>query len=429
MITDIIQNEYIIRNISDIGIVILIAFLISFILTPLVGRLAKILKAIDKPKSERKYNERGFETRIHTEPKVKLGGMSMAISIFLTIFIISSLLELNNNISSEYVFSQTGIILGCLVIFIGGFLDDIFELSSISQLLFQFSAALLVIILSLGTISNISFLNVNFSLDILTIPINIGILSSVSVLGFITTVLWIVGMINVVNWVGGVDGLNGTVTSIVLFTMLTISLSKGNIILSIFIAAHLGSILGVLPYNYYPSKIFYGSIGDFLNGFLLSIFAVLSGTKWSTTLILLALPIFDGIYVLYKRFQKYPQYIRRPWKILSISDRNHLHHRLLDAGFSQKTVTLIEASITMLLCSIAIISADVRAEVSAFVLAVSIILILFIVIIYLRKRNMEKEIIEKIINKEENDEPKEVKVEVIIRNSQEENEKKQKFIY
>lgn len=424
------ENEFIIKNISDITVIVLISFLFAFILTPFAGRIAKLIGAVDKPASQRSKSERGYSTRLHTEPKPKLGGLAMVASIFLTIILLSSL-NIVDGISSESIFSQTGIILGAIFIFIGGLLDDVFELSSTMQLFFHLFAGLCAIFFSIGVITNITFLGVDFNLSGIIIPLNIGIMTEIPLIGLFFTLIWIVGLINVINWVGGVDALNGSITSTVLITIMLIALSNGNILISLLIAIHLGSVLGVLPYNYHPAKIFYGSIGDYLNGYLLAIFAIASGTKWSTTFILLALPIIDAIYVLFMRFRKYPEYLRQPWKILSVSDRNHLHHRLIDSGFSPKMVTQIELTITVVMCSLAILTTDVRSEVASFTLGVLFLFLSFSIVFYLKVRAQKKaSFLSAFVDKNiETSKQKEVKVDIIFKDEESENKKEEKFIY
>jgi len=432
---DILQNEFIIKNVSNFFLVVLFAFLVSFILTPFIGRLAKSLGAIDKPKNLRLRTERGFDTRIHSEPKLKLGGISIIISIVLGVLIFQNSDVLGNVLKINFE-SIIGIVLGILVIMVLGILDDIYEISAIKQLTLQILAAVLAIFFSVGTIDQINFLNISINLSLVRIPIQIGILQEIYLVSLLFTIFWIVGIINIINWVGGVDGLNGSVTSTVLVTLAFITLSNGNIPISLLIALHLGGVLGVLPYNYYPSKIFYGSVGDYLNGYLLAIFALLSGTKWSSTLILLSLPIIDAIYVVYLRFRKYPQYLKTPWKILSISDRNHLHHRLLDSGFSQKAVMQIELSITFLLCLFALFTTDLRSEVLAFIGGL-VFLSVFLSIVLILKHNYQKKtqfysIITKAFTQDKDSKPIKPKVKIVFQKENQEDEKNQreeKFIY
>jgi len=376
----IIENPYIIQNMSQVLSALFFAFILSFLLTPFIGRLASFLGAVDLPAYLRKKNERGIETRIHTESKLKLGGLAMVVSIFIVLIATGTL-----------VLIPKGVILGVIVITVLGFLDDIFDLSSVVQLLFQVLAAFLVVLSGIS-ITSISFLETTIDFNWFSALFELANFSYNFIFpaDFIT-IFWIVGMINVINWVGGIDGLNGSVSSIALFTILVFTLGAGNIPLAIMIGIHLGSVLGVLPFNYPPSKIFYGSIGDYLNGFLLAIFAIFASTRWAATLVLLGLPIIDGLFVVISRIRTNPELAKKPWKIFSVSDKNHLHHRLMSAGYSNKTVLLIEISIMAILCSIAVYFSEIRLEVISIILALTIIFVLFSLIFFLKKRNEKLE--------------------------------------
>lgn len=413
---DLFTNPYIINNLFNILGLTFSAFIIAFLLTPLAGRLAVLIGAVDLPASLRKKSERGISTRIHSYIYPKLGGLAVVIAILATLFFNSSTIVVGK-----------GIILGIIVITIFGFLDDKFELNSKLQLLGQIIAAFIIVA------SGISITTINF----LSIQLNFDWFSSIITFAGYTynfifpadliTILWIVGLINVINWVGGVDALNGSVTSVALITLMLISLSNGNIVLAGLIAIHLGAVLGVLPYNYPPGKIMYGSIGDYLNGYLLAVFAILGSTKWSASIIILAMPILDGLIVLYTRFKENPKLLRTPLKILQISDRNHLHHRLLDAGYSKKAVTLIESTIMVIVCSIALVFTDLRTDVLAFIIGMAFLFICFTTIFILKKRGKNKNKATDIlreINRANNPEK-----EITIKTYYDEEKEEEKFIY
>lgn len=411
---DILSNQFIINNIASLGGMLLLSFVISFLLTPVIGRLAKWVGAVDLPKDLRAKNERGFSTRLHTTPKLKLGGVAMAISILIVLILTGNLFAL-----------PKGIILGAIVICIGGIIDDIWELKSTYQLMFHVVAALCVIILSGISITSINVLQTNINFNWFSVLIEIGRFGYNFVFpADLITIVWIVGMINVINWVGGVDALNGSVTSIALATILLFAVSSGNIVIAGLIAVHLGSVLGVLPFNYYPSKIFYGSAGDYLNGFLLAIFAIFAGTRWTATILLLAMPIIDAVIVIYTRFKQHPELFKNPLKLFSISDRNHLHHRLLAAGYTPKMVTLIEITIMVLICAIAIFFSNLRQDLVAIIAGGSLLLTFFTLVFFLKK-NKERRKQFSYLNGN-SDEPIKPVVNVIYKDDEDSEEK---FVY
>ncbi len=414
---NILQNQYLIQNLTQISNALILAFVISFLLTPLVGRLANYIGAIDLPASMRRKSERGYSTRLKEEPTPRPGGLAMLISIFLSLII-------TNTLSSV----PKGVILGILIVATVGLIDDKFNLSGRLQLLGQFIAASAVVASGIS-ITGIHILNAQINFNWFNALVQLGQYNVNIVLpADIITILWILGMINAINWVGGIDGLNPSVSGIALLTMLLFAVASGNIPLAIFVAIHLGSLMGIFPYNYNPSKIFPGSTGDFINGFLLAMFAILGSTRWTATLVVLGMPIIDAILVVIIRLRDNKEVRKNPLKILSISDTNHLHHRLLAAGYSRKTVMVIEMAIMAALCSVAIFFSDIRQDITVMAIGLSLIFIIFSLIAFLKKRNEKNMRLARIARKEagldENIEKAEINV--IYKDQEKEDEK---FIY
>lgn len=376
---DLFTNPYIINNLSLVLGFAFMSFIIAFLLTPLMGKLALKVGAVDLPAWLRSKGERGITTRIHEYVYPKLGGLAVIIAILVTLLFNNSFISVGK-----------GVVLGIIIIAVIGYLDDRYELNSKLQLLGQVLAAAAVVASGIS-ITSINFLSTQLNFDLFSTIIRFaGFTYNFVFPADILTILWIVGLINVINWVGGVDALNGSVTSVALFTLMLINLANGNIALAGLIAIHLGAVLGVLPFNYPPGKIMYGSAGDFLNGFLLAVFAILGSTKWTASMIILAMPILDGLLVVYMRFKTNPQLLKSPLKILQISDKNHLHHRLIDAGYSKKTVTLIETTMMIIVCSIALIFSNLRTDALAFILGIAFIFVSFAVVFVLKKRGQRK---------------------------------------
>jgi UDP-GlcNAc:undecaprenyl-phosphate GlcNAc-1-phosphate transferase len=367
-------NNILLTNISNLLTLTLIAFVITFFITPIVGRIAGKIGAIDLPAAQRKRTERGLTTRLHAYPYPKLGGLAMVITMSI---MVGAFLLTSDSYSS--ISNYLGVFVGLAIVIALGFVDDIWEISATTQLGLQFLAAFCVVISGVS-INSLSLFGINIDFQAFNIVFQMGEYTfSLVFPAAIITILWIVGLINVINWVGGVDALNGTVTSIALVTLLILVASTGNLPLAGLIAIHLGSVLGVLPFNYNPGKIMYGSIGDYVNGYLLAIFAILGGARWSATLLILALPIVDGMFVVYTRFRDFPELRSRPWMLFSVSGYNHFHHRLLASGYTKKLVVLVEGAIMAVVAGIILTLSDLRFEYLVFIL---ILIILFAVFAY-----------------------------------------------
>ena len=144
------------------------------------------------------------------------------------------------------------------------------------------------------------------------------------------------------------------------------------------------------------------------------------------------MPILDGLIVVYMRIKTHPGILKHPLQVLQLSDKNHLHHRLLAAGYSKKTVTLVEAAIMILVCSIALYFSNIRKDALAFILGLSFLFIAFTVVFFLKKRNENKLKREMNIHIKTNpDEPpqKEAVINVVYKEDGEKDNKDEKFIY
>jgi len=284
-------------------IALILAFCITYFSMPLVIKLAGKIGAIDKPD----------QRKVHSSAMPRLGGLAIFVA-----FIIACLIAFN--ISGPYM----GLIVGTCIIFLVGMLDDIYQLSPWVKLLGQIIAAAVGI--HFGII--VHFVNNPFdgilNLGLLSIPL---------------TFLWIVGVTNAINLIDGLDGLAGGVSAIAAITMGIVALLQGQSQAAWAAFLLVAAIAGFLPYNFYPARTFMGDGGSNLLGFVLACLAIMGATK-STALIsliipivILSIPIFDTFFAIIRRINnKAP--IFKP-------DKDHLHHRLLALGMSQRRSVLI----------------------------------------------------------------------------------------
>ena len=308
-----------------------VALVVSLVATPPVKWFAERVGAIDVPKDSR---------RIHKEPIPRLGGLAIFIG-----FVISVILF------AEIDLEIQGVLLGSLLIVSVGVVDDIVPLRAWQKFITQIMAALIPIFhgVSIDLLSNPNIFSPEnyINLGIFAIPL---------------TVLWIVGITNAVNLIDGLDGLAVGVSTISSLTMLLVALlvtEDANV--ALVLAALAGACLGFMPYNLNPAKIFMGDTGALLLGFLLATMSIQGLFKsyaiisFAVPFIALALPILDTLFAIIRRALK-GQNPMSP-------DRGHLHHRLLDLGFSQKQVVFIIYLISGFLGLIAVVmtsSGDVR---------------------------------------------------------------------
>lgn len=293
-----------------------VAFLVALILTPVVRNLAFKMGAVDVPKDAR---------RMHDHPIPRMGGLAIFFGFLLSTLIF---VPLDGN--------WRGMLLGAVIIVILGIFDDIYDLPAKFKLVVQIVAALIAV----------------FSGNIITYVSNPNIFSAnpwweLGWLGYPITVLWIVALTNAVNLIDGLDGLACGVTTISSLTLVVISLLLWEPTVPVLVAALAGGCLGFLPYNLNPAKIFMGDTGSTFLGYVLAVISVQGLFKMYTIIsfvvpfLLFGLPIFDTAFAFIRRIA----HGQSPMH----ADRSHVHHRLIDMGFSQKQAVAVLYVITGIL--------------------------------------------------------------------------------
>jgi UDP-GlcNAc:undecaprenyl-phosphate/decaprenyl-phosphate GlcNAc-1-phosphate transferase len=289
----------------------LVAVTIAWLLVPLTERAARRLNAIDEPR----------ERSLHDAPKPKLGGLAILCGV-----LVAGILFL------PWAPPIRAILGGAAVIAVVGVLDDVFDLPAGAKLVGQFGAAMIPVFSGVWVNDfTLPFVG-GVQLDQVLFP-DVALLGSVK-LGHVLTVLAFVAVMNVINFIDGVDGLAAGVCVISAATFAVIALSLDRPGAGVLAAATAGASLGFLRHGFPPASSFMGDTGSNLLGYLLATVAVLGALKTNAVvalffpLIVLAVPILDGGFVIAKRL-KY----RRP---VYAADREHFHHRMANIGFSQR---------------------------------------------------------------------------------------------
>lgn len=308
----------------------LIATGVSFLATPLVILLAKKLGLIDDPRKHKHAKV------VHKYPVPRLGGLPIFLALLTGLFF----LPLDKHL--------IGILLAAGLTFVVGYLDDKFEekIHPLLRLLANFLAGGIVVAAGIG----IAFVNNPFGgLIRLDQPqicfFFLGQTRCLWVLADILALLWIAWCMNFVGWSGGVEGQLPGIVVIAALTIAGLSLkfsadiTQWPVIILALITA--GAYLGFLPWNFYPQKIMPGYGGKTLAGFLLAVLSILSTAKVHTLMLVLAIPLIDASYLVIKRILSG----RSPvW-----GGREHLHHRLLDLGWSKRKIAVFYWGVTFLL--------------------------------------------------------------------------------
>jgi UDP-N-acetylmuramyl pentapeptide phosphotransferase/UDP-N-acetylglucosamine-1-phosphate transferase len=291
------------------------SLLLMLLITPKLMHLAYKIGYLEKPKLN-------CERKIHKEAKPYLAGVGLFFSFWIAYF------SINPTFNSKILF----IFLSSLLIFIVGLFDDSYkvkgkDLKALPKMIFQLLACALVY-----EVSGVKFAGITNPLDGSYVLLPIW-------LQFFLTICWLFGVTTVINFIDGMDGLAGGITCISSCTLFLVALVKNDISSALMAIILVGICLGYLRYNKFPSKILMGDSGATFLGFILGIISLDGAFKQATVIsifipiLVLGLPIFDNIFVLFKRISE-----GRP---IHIGDASQIHFRLLAKGLTQKQVVYL----------------------------------------------------------------------------------------
>lgn len=324
-----------------------VAAVVAAATTPLAARIAHALGAVDRP-DERKVNRRADIPL--------LGGIAVALGFFVGL---SSALILSGG-RHDFRGHVEGQLLGSLILLGLGLVDDRKALSARTKLPFQIAAAAVAIFYG-------------FRIDHLTDPISLNVWYFPEPIVWLVTGLWIVGITNAMNLMDGLDGLATGIGAIIAVTLTFIAWQADQVV-GVFVGvAFLGAMLGFLPYNFPPARIFLGDTGALFIGFNLSLLALegyrkLSVLTFVVPLLALAVPLMDTALSIYRR-------IRRGGPIMA-PDRQHIHHRLLDSEGSHRSAVLSIWFLTACFCVIAVSFTNLEGTAAVIFLLLVIVLTL-----------------------------------------------------
>ncbi|AKG03884.1 undecaprenyl-phosphate alpha-N-acetylglucosaminyl 1-phosphate transferase [Salimicrobium jeotgali] len=298
---------------------LLVCFIVAIIVTPLVKKLAVYIGATDKPDPR----------KVHKVLMPRLGGLAIFISFIIGYFLF---------MPPTPIFWP--VLFGAAIIIITGVWDDLRELSAKWKLAGQILAAAVVVYAGEGVV--VTFVNIPFTDNTL----EFGMFSE------IITMIWIIAITNAINLIDGLDGLAAGVSSIALLTISGMAITMGNVFVVFAGLMMLGSTVGFLIYNFYPAKIFMGDTGALFLGFMISVLSLLgfkNVTLFSFVIpvIILGVPISDTVFAIVRRKLQ-----NRP---MSAPDKSHLHHNLLNLGYSHPETVLVIYTISALFSLAAVV--------------------------------------------------------------------------
>ncbi len=313
-----------------------IVALFTLILTPFLISFSKYVNFLDYPSNR----------KIHRFPTPLVGGLILAL-----ITVIFSKLLIHNLFVNKIVFFS-------ILIFILGFIDDYFNLNPFVKL----SGQILIVFIFLNKIEHIYLINFfeNYYIN------------------FFITLFWMLFVINAINLIDGVDGLAAGLSFLLFTSVASISIQNHYIDLLTFSLIFASSLIIFLRFNISPAKVFLGDSGSLYLGFVISAVSLFVYSKtlisysFLVPVMFLLIPLLDVVRVAFKRV--------KTGKNIFQADKEHIHHKLLEYGFSDRQVLLLLYSLT---CFISIITLKNYGN-SLKIVFLTILIILFILFLLIK---------------------------------------------
>ena len=340
---------------------LLVALVSALLLTPVAERLAIRYRVMDKPIGQ----------KIHKLPMPLLGGLAVYGAFVVAC---ATFLPLKGPV--------LGIVVGGGVAVVVGIIDDRFNLPPLVHLAGQFLAAIVTIVVGVGIVRYLSIPWASLNgqpCSAHAATICSGSWKVPAVIGVLFTLLWMVGMMNAVNFLDGLDGLSTGVCAITAALLAVWASHLQNFIAHPATSFHhadvvlpvilLGALLGFLPFNWHPARIFIGDSGVMFAGLSLATFSILGPAKIGLALLVLAIPILDVAWAIVRRQLRGRSFLS--------GDKQHVYHRMLELGMSH-TSTVLSLYALCIALAIADFSVTKLVKLAAFAVVAVITVIAFI---------------------------------------------------
>ena len=344
-------------NWLEAGIVFAVAFLVTFATVPLSKRIANLVGAIDYPGNR----------RVNTTPIPRCGGISLYLGLIAGMFtLFVGIRFFNWEVLDEYRLVDVNYLtlyLGVTAMFLVGLVDDITQITPWVKFLCQVAAAIVVVMsgVSIGTVR---------------IPI-VGDFLEFGWLDYPASVLYLVVFVNITNLIDGLDGLASGIVAIVSAALLYIVYMRGNMTMAFACVTLIAVCLAFLYYNFFPASIFMGDSGSMLLGLCVGILSTSGVAHTQSAVIMLVplavagVPVLDTVSAIVRRLRGHQN--------IGQADMNHLHHRLMRSGLSQRRSVAVLWTCTAVLAVVGCVMSSYPGRVREIILAVLVIAV-FIVI-------------------------------------------------
>lgn len=327
---------------TSIIFIFFLSLLVAFFLTPFVGKVALRFGIVDQPAAR----------KVHTASIPRIGGVALFSAFFISLILFS----FNKFMLRELIEKEPRVpffVVGAFLIFGLGLWDDLRRLPSSAKFAGQIVVASLLYYGGFQ-VHAVSFPFVSsVQLGIFALPV---------------TIFWFVLVINAINLIDGLDGLAAGVSLFVAITMMVTCLANNRLLEALCFASLSGALLGFLRYNFNPASIFMGDCGSYFLGYVLASLSLLGSIKgqFATAMLIpiiaLGIPLIDTLWAPVRRFALG----RRMFQ----PDTGHLHHQLLQLGYTHRRAVLILYAFTIVLGFVSIILVHAKDEAAALILLV-----------------------------------------------------------
>jgi UDP-GlcNAc:undecaprenyl-phosphate GlcNAc-1-phosphate transferase len=342
----------------------LFAFCLTYVLTPLIRRLAPALGLMDLP----------GDRRIHDRPTPRGGGLAIFLTFHLGFLLLFKLRWLDANTKLEMTW-WSGFVMASGILLLVGLIDDRFGMKPFLKLAGQVLAGWIMVQFgaSVGTLTG------------LPLPESVNV---------VLTIFWFLVLTNAFNLIDGLDGLAAGLCLISAVGLFGVSLLRGMSGEALILLLLIGSCLAFLRYNFHPASIFLGDSGSMFLGFTLASFALETSLKGSLSVTLalpflaIGVPVFDTMLAVWRRSLR--KFYKKAFPDapkdggLMVADKEHLHHRILRHGLKQHQVAILLYLVNAGLVAVGVLSQLYKSR------AIGIVLLAFLAGVFVVVRHLAR---------------------------------------
>ena len=339
------------------AIVFAVAFAVTFACVPLAKRIAKLVGAIDYPGNR----------RVNKTPVPRCGGIAMYLGLCAaSLTVLVGVRFFDWELLNLYVLANVNYLLlyaGITLMFLVGLIDDITQISPALKFGGQIIAAVIIVMAGI-------------SVGSARIPIT-GDYVDFGWADYPISVLYLLVFVNITNLIDGLDGLASGLVAIVSAALLYLVIMRGFITMAFVCISLIAVCLAFLCYNFFPASIFMGDSGSMLLGVMVGIVSVAGVARTQSFVIMVVplaiagVPVLDTVSAIVRRLRGHQR--------IEQADQEHIHHRLLKSGLSQKRSVAVLWAATALLSIVGCVGSSYSGPIRWTIFIVLFAVVFFVI--------------------------------------------------